>query len=112
MGYDSGNVSRVLADITKRELPAVGLQELEKINHQIQAENAKLRRLLQDTRKEKQRLLCELQAKDEALEKPEYRYLKVNTGFPISYYFHDDEFAYFEKHTIGIGSKILKKMGH
>ena len=53
----------------KRALPAAGLQELEEINPHMQAENDELRKLLQEARKEKQRLLCQLQAKDEALEK-------------------------------------------
>ena len=58
MGFDSGYESRISIDITKMALPATGLQELEEINHHIQAENVELRRLLQEARKEKQRLLC------------------------------------------------------
>jgi len=45
------------------------LEELKCNNQSIQAELAELRRLLQEEKEEKQRLLCQLQAKDKALEK-------------------------------------------
>ena len=96
----------------KRALSVAGLQELEEINHCIQAENVELRRLLQEAREEKKRLLCQLQAKDEALEKLQHHYPEVKSDSSISYDFHDDEFVAFEKHTTRIGSKLLKKIGH
>jgi len=57
LGSDSSNESMISTDIMKRALPTAGLQELEEINHHIQAENDELRRLLQEAREEKQRLL-------------------------------------------------------
>lgn len=71
-----------------------------------------LRRLLQEAREENKILLRQLQAKDAALEKLQHSHLEVKSDSPISYDFHDDEFAAFEKHTTWIGSKLMKEMGY
>lgn len=47
----------------------VGLQELKETNQNLQAENAKLRRLLWEAEEEKQRLLHKLQSKNKAFER-------------------------------------------
>ena len=57
-------------------------------------------------------MLHQLQAKDEALEKLQHNHLEVKGDSSISYTFHDDDFVSFEKHTTGIRSKLLKKMGY
>ena len=46
LGSDFGHESRISTDITKRALPTAGLQELEEINHHIQAKTVELRGLL------------------------------------------------------------------
>ena len=71
LGSDSVNETKISTDMVakmKRTLTTTGLQELEEINQSIQVENTELRGLLQEANKEKQMLLCQLQAKDEAFE--------------------------------------------
>ena len=67
----------------------------------------------------------QLQAMEEALEKLKHNVglgkpsspvsrstTKVKSDLSISCHFYDDYFIAFEKHTIGIGPKLLKKMGY
>lgn len=75
-------------------------------------ENFELRRLIQEAENKKQRLQHQLQTKEEALEKLQYNKPKLKSDSSISCSFYDDDFATFEKHTTGIGSKLLKKVGY
>jgi len=113
LGSDLGDETKISVDVVskmKRAPNAAWLQELEEINQRIQTKNAKLRRFLQDAEKEKKRLQHQLQAKEEALEKLQHNKLEVKSDASISCTFYDDDFMDFEKHTTGIGSKLLKKM--
>ena len=67
---------------------------------------------LHEEKEEKQSLLRQLQAKDEALEKLQCDPCEVKSNSPTSCMCRDDDFVVFENHTIGIGSKLLKKMGY
>lgn len=75
-------------------------------------ENVDLRRVLKEAEKEKQRLHLQLQAEEEALEKLQHDNPEVKSDYSNSCTFYDDDFVAFEKHAIGIGSKLLKKMGY
>ena len=68
--------------------------------------------LLHEEKEEKQSLLQQLQAKDEALEKLQRDPCQVKSSSLNSCMFPDDDFVVFENHTIGIGSKVLKRMGY
>lgn len=46
------------------------------------------------------------------MEQLQQSYLEVKIDSPISYDSHDDEFSDFENNTIGIRSKLMKKMGY
>lgn len=88
------------------------LEELKHNKQNLQTENAELKMLLHEEKEEKQSLLQQLQAKDEALEKLQRDPCEVKSSSPNSCMFHDDDFAIFENHTTGIGSKLLKRMGY
>lgn len=51
-----------------------------------------------------------MQDKDEALEKMQHNHIKVKSDSSVTCTFPDDDFFAFEKYTIGIRSKLLKKM--
>lgn len=57
-------------------------------------------------------LLCQLLAKDEALEKLQRDPREVKRNSSTSYIFPDIDFTVFENHTIGIDSKLLRRMGY
>jgi len=115
LGSDSGNQPKVSIGIIPKMkgTPNVAwLHELEEINQTVKIENTELRRLLEEAEREKIRLLHQLEARDEALEKLQHNHLEVKSDSSISCTFPDDDFVVFEKHTTGIGSKMLKKMGY
>lgn len=89
-----------------------GLEELKHNNQNLQTENAELKMLLHEEKEGKQIFLRKLQAKDEALEKLQHDPCEVKSSSLNSCMFPNDDFAVFENHTIGIGSKLLKKMGY
>jgi len=68
--------------------------------------------LLHEEEEEKHSLLCEQQAKDEALETLQHDLGEVKSSSLNSCMCPDDDFVDFENHTIGIGSKLLTKMGY
>lgn len=88
------------------------LEELKHSDHSLQVEIVGLRRLLQKEEDEKHRLLCQLQAKDEVVEQLQCDSREVKSYSPATFMFPNDDFAAFENHTTGIGSKTLKKMGY
>ena len=113
-GFDFGNETNISVDVMhklKRAPNVAWLQEIEGVNQRSRVENVKLRRLLQESDKEKQRMQHQLQAKEEALETLRHNKPEVKSDSSISCTFYDDDFISFEKHTIGIGSKLLKRMG-
>jgi len=67
---------------------------------------------LHEEKEEKQSLLQQLQAKDEALEELQRHPCEVKSNTLNSCMCPDDDFAIFENHTLGIGSKLLKKIGY
>ena len=87
------------------------LEELKHNKQNLQTESIELKMLLHEENEGKQIFLWQLQAKDEALEKLQHDPCEVKSSSPYSCMFLDDGFAVFENHTIGIGSKLLKKMG-
>ena len=88
------------------------MEELKKNKHNLQTENDELKMHLHEEKEEKQSLLRQLQEKDEALEKLQRDSCEVKSSSPSSCMFPDDDFTVFENHTIGIGSKLLKRMGY
>ena len=87
------------------------MEELKKNKQNLQ-ENDELKKRLHEEKEEKKNLLRQLQAKDEALEKPQHNPSEVKSSSPYSCMFPDDDFVFFLNHTIGIGSKLLKRMGY
>ena len=57
-------------------------------------------------------MLRQLKANDKALEKLQRDPCEVKSSSPNSCICPDDDFAIFENHTTGIGSKLLKRMGY
>lgn len=114
LGFDSSNETKISSDVvpkTKRAPNVAWLQEIEEINQRVHANNIELKRLLQEEKKEKQRLQHQLQDKEEALEKLQHNQPKVKSESSFLCTFHHHDFATFKRHTTGIGSKLLKKMG-
>ena len=88
------------------------MEELKQNKHDIQIENDELKMRLHEEKEEKQSLLWQLQAKEEALEKLQRDPCELKSSSPSSCMFPEDDFAVFENHTTGIGSKLLKRMGY
>jgi len=68
--------------------------------------------LLQEEKEEEHRLLRQLQAKDEALERLQRDPCEVKSSSLNSCMCPNDDFAIFENHSTRIGSKLLKRMGY
>jgi len=75
------------------------LEELKHNNQNLQTENVELKMCLHEEKEEKQILLQQLQAKDEALEKLQRDPCEVKSSSPNSCIFPDDDFSVFENHT-------------
>ena len=88
------------------------MEELKQNKNNLQTENDELKMRLHEEKEEKQSLLLQLQAKDEALENLQQDPCEVKSSSPSSCMFLDDDFTVFENHTTGIGSKLLKRMGY
>jgi len=99
----------------------------EEINHNFQEENVELRTLVLEIEEGKKILQIQLQSTEEALEKskcneglrkPLSRDSKSTTeinhigNYLVPFPHDDDDLGAFEKNTIGIGSRLMKKMGY
>jgi len=88
------------------------LEELNHTNQNVQTDNIELKILLQEEKEEKYSLLRQMQAKDEALKKLQCDPCEVKINSLNSCMCPADDFGIFENHTIGIGSKFLKKISY